>query len=334
MKALQIIQPRDIRVIDLPSLAPGEGEVMIKLLYVGFCGSDLNTFRGLNAMAKENVVPGHEIAAEVCELGPGVPSLIQKGQLVTVNPYTNCGHCAACAAGQENACEFNQTLGVQRDGAMQEYICVPWEKLMFVEGIAPRDIALVEPMSVGFHAVERANVSKHDVVMVIGCGMVGLGAVLRSVRRGATVIAADVDEEKLAIAAQLGAQHCYNTSHEFAGLPKPSVIIEAVGAPATYRMALELVDFCGRVACIGYAKSDVPLNTSLIVKKELCVYGSRNATPADFSAVMDAFAECELPLDKLVSAVVTPEQAQKALEDWDAAPGKVFRILVKWNTEN
>lgn len=334
MKALQIIRKGDARVVELPMPEPAEGEVLLKLLYVGFCGSDLNTFRGLNAMAKPHVIPGHEIAAEVLKLGPGVPPLIEKGQLVTVNPYSNCGHCASCRAGAENACEFNQTLGVQRDGAMQQFISVPWEKLMLVDGIAPRDVALVEPMSVGFHAVDRAYVSKQDVVMVIGCGMVGLGAVLRSVRRGAIVIAADVVDEKLAVAAQLGAQYCYNTNQEFAGLPKPSVVIEAVGAAVTYRMALDFVDFCGRVVCIGYAKSEVSLNTSLIVKKELALYGSRNATPADFAAVMETFAQTKLPLDKLVSAVVRPEDAQKAIEAWNAAPGKVFRILVQWNTEN
>ena len=334
MKALQIPQPRQACLTELPLPSAGPGEILLQLRYVGFCGSDLNTWRGRNAMAKPAVIPGHEVGAVIASTGPGVPDRFQPGQVVTVNPYTNCGHCASCREGRYNACEFNETLGVQRDGAMREYIALPWEKVLPADGISPRDAALIEPMSVGFHAVARGAVSETDTVLVIGCGMVGLGAVVRSVRRGATVIAADLDPDKLALARELGAAHVYDTSTGWDGLPAPSVVIEAVGAPATYRLAVERVDFCGRVVCIGYAKGDVPLPTGLIVKKELAVLGSRNATPSDFDAVIVRIREGGLPLDRFVSGVIRPEDAQAALERWDAAPGQVFRILTQWNTDN
>ena len=334
MKALQIPQPRQACLTELPLPSAGPGEILLQLRYVGFCGSDLNTWRGRNAMAKPAVIPGHEVGAVIASTGPGVPDRFQPGQVVTVNPYTNCGHCASCRAGRYNACENNETLGVQRDGAMREYIALPWQKIIPAEGIPERDAALIEPMSVGFHAVARGEVSDTDTVMVIGCGMVGLGAVVRALRRGATVIAADVDEEKLALARELGAAYTYNTMTPWNGLPQPSVVIEAVGAPATYRLAIEQVDFCGRVVCIGYAKSDVELPTGLIVKKELAVMGSRNATPSDFEAVIAAIRQGGLPLDRFVSGIVQPDETQAALERWDAAPGKVYRILTQWNTEN
>ena len=334
MKALQIPEPRRIRLIDLPAPVAGPGEILLKLRYVGFCGSDLNTFRGRNGMAKADVIPGHEIGAVIAAVGPDVPERFRPGQVVTANPYTNCGHCASCRAGRYNACENNETLGVQRDGAMREYIALPWQKIIPAEGISERDAALIEPMSVGFHAVARGEVSDTDTVMVIGCGMVGLGAVVRALRRGATVIAADVDEEKLALARELGAAYTYNTTTPWGDLPKPSVVVEAVGAPATYRLAIEQVDFCGRVVCIGYAKSDVELPTGLIVKKELAVLGSRNATPSDFEAVIAAVRQGGLPLDRFVSGIVRPDGTQAALERWAAAPGKVYRILTAWNTEN
>ena len=334
MKALQIPQPRQACLTELPLPSAGPGEILLQLRYVGFCGSDLNTWRGRNAMAKPAVIPGHEVGAVIAATGPGVPDRFQPGQVVTVNPYTNCGHCASCREGRYNACEFNETLGVQRDGAMREYIALPWEKVLPADGISGRDAALIEPMSVGFHAVARGAVSEADTVLVIGCGMVGLGAVIRSVRRGATVIAADIDPDKLALARELGAAYVYDTSTEWDGLPAPSVVIEAVGAPATYRLAVERVNFCGRVVCIGYAKGDVPLPTGLIVKKELAVLGSRNATPSDFDAVIARIREGGLPLDRFVSGVIRPEDAQAALERWDAAPGQVFRILTQWNTDN
>ena len=334
MKALQIPQARQIRVIELPEPAAGPGEILLRLHYVGFCGSDLNTWRGRNAMAKPDVIPGHEIGAVIAAVGPGVPGHFRVGQVVTANPYTHCGHCASCRAGRYNACEHNETLGVQRDGAMREYIVLPWQKIIPADGISTQDAALIEPMSVGFHAVARAQVGDTDTVLVIGCGMVGLGAVVRSLRRGATVIAADIDAGKLALARSLGAAYTYETSTPWQGLPSPDVVIEAVGSPATYRLAVEEADFCGRVACIGYAKSDVELNTSLIVKKELAVLGSRNATPSDFDAVIRCIRQGELPLGQFISGIVRPEEAQAALERWDADPGKVYRILTQWNIEN
>ncbi|MDO4999898.1 MAG: zinc-binding alcohol dehydrogenase family protein [Bacteroidales bacterium] len=335
MKALQIPQPRRIRVIDVPeSPAPGPGEILLRMHYVGFCGSDLNTWRGRNAMAKPAVIPGHEIGATIEAVGPDVPGQFCPGQIVTANPYTHCGHCASCREGRFNACEHNETLGVQRDGAMRGSLVVPWEKVIPAEGISLRDAALIEPMSVGFHAVARGQVSDTDTVLVIGCGMVGLGAVIRCLRRGATVIAADIEAGKLQMARDLGAAYTYDTGTSWEGLPAPSVVIEAVGSPATYQLAIERADFCGRVVCIGYPKSEVLLPPALIVKKELAVMGSRNAAPTDFEAVIRSIRRGEAPLDRFVSGIVRPEEAQDALERWDAAPGHVFRILTQWNTEN
>ncbi|MBO7477369.1 MAG: alcohol dehydrogenase catalytic domain-containing protein, partial [Salinivirgaceae bacterium] len=220
MKAIQIQSPGNVAVVDVEKPAVKPGEVLLKLGYVGFCGSDLNTYRGGNTMVTFPRIPGHEIGATVVEIGSGVPSGLTVGQTVTVNPYTNCGHCASCRRGRVNACENNETLGVQRNGAMQEFISLPWQKIIPCGSVSLRDAALIEPMSVGFHAVDRGRVTDTDIVMVIGCGMVGLGAVVRAVMRGATVIAADLDDEKLALARQLGATYTYNTATEW-NLPSP-----------------------------------------------------------------------------------------------------------------
>ena len=332
MKALQIFQAGECRIVDLPRPSLHSGEVLLRLRYVGFCGSDLNTFRGANNMVTFPRIPGHEIGAVIEGWAPDVPDGLSVGQVVTVNPYTNCGKCASCRRGRVNACEHNETLGVQRDGAMAEYIAVPWQKVMPCPGISVRDAALIEPMSVGFHAVSRGRVQKDDVVMVVGCGMVGLGAVVAAVQRGADVIAADIDDDKLKIALALGAKYTYNTISGEGCDICPDVIIEAVGSVPTYRLALERVAFTGRVVCIGYAKTDVPLQTGLIVKKELDVMGTRNADPADFCAVMEYVRAHDV--EQFISGIIEPEDAQKTLEEWSAAPGRVFRILTKWNTES
>ena len=336
MKAIQISEPSVMKVIDIYEPQMGDDEVLLRMKYVGFCGSDLNTFRGGNPMVKMPVVPGHEVGAEIVSVGKNVPEGLKPGMVVTVNPYTNCGKCASCRNGRVNACEHNETLGVQRWGAMREYLTLPWQKVIPADGLSPRTCALIEPMSVGFHAVSRAQVTDIDVVMVIGCGMVGMGAIVRSALRGATVIAADIDDEKLALAKEMGATYTVNTKTEDAharlqaltGGFGPDVIIEAVGSIPTYRMAVNEVAFTGRVVCIGYAKSEVSFQTKYFVQKELDIRGSRNAQPSDFRAVIHYLERGTCPVNRLISNEVKPEAAEAAMNEWAANPGKVFRILV------
>lgn len=339
MKAIQISEPSVMKVIDIAEPQMGEDEVLLKMKYVGFCGSDLSTFRGGNPMVKMPVVPGHEVGAEIVSVGKNVPEGLKPGMTVTVNPYTNCGKCASCRNGRVNACQHNETLGVQRWGAMREYLVLPWEKVIPAGLLTPRTCALVEPMSVGFHAVSRAQVTDIDVVVVIGCGMVGMGAVVRSAQRGATVVAVDIDDDKLVLARQMGASYTINSKTEdiHARLLEmtsgfgPDVVIEAVGSAPTYQMAVDEVAFTGRVICIGYAKTEVSFQTKYFVQKELDIRGSRNAQPSDFRAVIHYLERGTCPVDQLISRVVKPEEAFEAIQQWDVAPGKVFRILVDFD---
>ncbi|MBQ5623423.1 MAG: zinc-binding alcohol dehydrogenase family protein [Alistipes sp.] len=338
MKALQIIEAGNIKVTDINKPTPAAGEILLRVRYVGFCGSDLNTFFGKNPMVKMPVVPGHEISATIEQIGQGVPAGFHEGMNVTVNPYTNCGTCASCRNGRVNACEFNQTLGVQRNGSMQEYIALPWQKIIPAADLSQKECALIEPMSVGFHAVSRAQVTDIDTVAVIGCGMIGLGAIVRASLRGARVIALDIDDEKLSLAKRLGAKEVINSKSENViervkaltdGL-MADVVIEAVGSPITYTTAIDIVGFTGRVVCIGYAKSEVSFQTKYFVQKELDIRGSRNAMPEDFRAVIQYLQNGTCPKDELISAVIKPEEAEETLKQWAENPGKVFRILVEF----
>lgn len=325
-----------MEIVNVPEQELKAGEVLLRLEYVGFCGSDLSTYLGKNPMVKMPVIPGHEVGAVIEKVGAEVPEGLKPGMVVTCNPYTNCGKCASCRNQRVNACQHNETLGVQRNGAMREYIALPWEKVIPAGLLSPRTCALIEPMSVGFHAVNRAQVTDIDVVVVIGCGMVGMGAIVRSALRGATVVAADIDDEKLALAKEMGASYTINTKTEdvHARLLEitsgfgPDVIIEAVGSTPTYQMAVNEVAFTGRVVCIGYAKTDVSFQTKFFVQKELDIRGSRNAQPQDFRAVIHYLERGTCPVDRLISAEVTPEEAPETMRRWVENPGKVFRILV------
>ncbi len=336
MKAIQISDYRQMAVVEVEEPQMKSNDVLLRLQYVGFCGSDLSTYLGKNPMVKMPVIPGHEVGAVIEKVGADVPEGLKPRMVVTVNPYTNCGKCASCRNGRVNACQHNETLGVQRNGAMRTMIALPWEKVIPAGLLTPRTCALIEPMSVGFHAVSRAQVTDIDVVFVIGCGMVGMGAVVRSVQRGATVVAADIDDEKLTLARQMGASYTINTLTEDAHQRLmemtsgfgPDVVIEAVGNPHTYQMAVDEVAFTGRVICIGYAKSEVSFQTKFFVQKELDIRGSRNAQPSDFRAVIHYLEKGQCPVDALISNVVKPEDAPEAMSQWAENPGKVFRILV------
>lgn len=340
MKTVIIEGKESVTVVEreMPELKPDE--VLIKIGYVGFCGSDLNTYLGNNLLAIMPVIPGHEIGGIVEKIGAEVPKdLFTEGMHVTVNPYTACGKCPSCRQRRPNTCRDNQTLGVQRNGAMSEYIAVPWEKVIASEELSVKECALIEPMSVGFHAVARGGVTDTDTVMVIGCGMIGLGAIVRALLRGAKVIAVDIDEKKLKLAKRLGASYALDSRaadfrQQFLDITNndgPNVVIEAVGSPFTYTLAVNEVAFAGRVVCIGYSAAPVTFQTKLFVQKELDIRGSRNALPEDFEAVKRYLKRGECPVDSLISAVIKPEEAAGALNYWKDHRGDVFRILVDFS---
>ena len=336
MKALQVTSPRTVAVIDTPEPQRATDEFLLQVDMVGMCGSDLNTYLGRNPMVSYPRVLGHEIAATVLG-GPSNERLITPGLKVTVSPYTACGECPSCKRGRANACEFNQTFGVQRDGAMTEFICVKEDKIYSADGLGSTELAIVEPLTIGFHAAARGRVTAGDVVGVLGCGGVGIGAILGAAQQGATVIAIDVDHAKLSLARAAGAKHSiysgeeslHGRLQELTSGRGPDVMIEAIGLPTTFRVAVEEVAFTGRVVYIGYAKEPVAYETRLFVQKELDILGSRNADPKDFRNVIRSLQQKALPIDQIISHTVPLAEAGAALQEWSANPGRFQKILVK-----
>jgi threonine dehydrogenase-like Zn-dependent dehydrogenase len=331
MKAFQIQGPGVASVIDAPQ--PESDGVLLKVALVGMCGTDLTTFRGGNAMVTFPRVPGHEVAAVVVE---DYDDLVA-GTMVTLSPYTHCGECASCRRGRFNACQRNQTMWVQRDGAMTEYISVPRERI-YTAKLTLRELCLVEPLTVGAHAAARGRVTAEDTVAVFGCGGIGLGAIASAAFRGARTIAIDMNDAKLEIARKAGAAALINTRREdlherLVELTEgrgPDVVIEAIGLPLTFRAAVEEVAFTGRVVYIGYAKEPVSYETRLFVQKELDILGSRNALPEDFREVIRMLESGRFPVEDAVSAVVPPEEAARILAEWSADPARFTKILVEF----
>ena len=310
-------------------------KILLKVRMVGLCGSDLNSFRGKNPMVSFPRIPGHEIAATIVEGSTRHPALAA-GVNVTVSPYTNCAQCPSCLRNRPNACQFNQTLGVQRDGALTEYLLMPTEKL-YPAKLNLQELCWVEPLTVGAHAVCRGRVTAQDTVAVFGCGGVGLGAIAASHFRGARTIAIDIDANKLAIARMAGAAHTIDTQSEslqeklieLTGGRGPDVIVEAVGQPETFRGAVEEVAFTGRVVYIGYAKEPVAYETRLFVQKELDILGSRNALPGDFHEVIRMLESHAFPVQAAISGIASLEEVPDLLRAWSDNPGRYTKIMVR-----
>src|SRR5215510_14026158 len=184
MRAIRFPEPRHIDIVDIPEPQPGPEEVLIDVRYVGLCGSDLNVYRGLFPLVTYPRIPGHEISGTILAKGDRVPTRIEVGAKVMLNPYSECGLCPACRAGRPNCCEFNQTLGVQRDGAMTHRFAIHYGKIYSSKLLTFEELALVEPMSVGYHATNRGRVTEIDTVMVIGAGTIGMGAICAAARKG------------------------------------------------------------------------------------------------------------------------------------------------------
>ena len=337
MRSLRIESIGISEIYEAPEPVVQEADVLLKINHVGLCGTDLSTFSGLNPNVALPRIPGHEIGAEVLYCGPNASGSLSPGDRVVVVPYTACGGCTSCRKGRINACRYNKTLGVQQDGALAERFAWPATKLIPNKTLQPRDLALVEPLAVGFHAVERGRVQPEDTVVVLGCGVIGLGAIAGAVARGANVVAVDVSESKASLACTLGASCAVIGKGEeviqeilrITNGDGADVVIEAVGLPETYTLAIDLVSFAGRVVYVGYTKEIVSYKTQVFNLKELDIHGSRNATEKDFFAVIKYLEALGDETKIFVSMVLPIEKANQALPYWASNRNNITKIIIE-----
>lgn len=338
MKAIQIIEPGKVVVKDIEKPVAKKGEAILKMLYGGICGSDLGTYRGANAYVSYPRIPGHELAAEIVSIEENDLGL-KEGMIVTCNPYFNCQKCYSCRRGLVNACTDNQTMGVQREGGFSEYITMPIVRIYDGKGLDPKTLAAIEPFCISYHGVSRANVQKGDKVLVVGAGTIGVLAAVAAKAKGADVTICDVAEKKLEYAfTTFGLDHMLLNSsaqkfeEEVASLTDGNgfdVTIEAVGLPATFQNCIDAACFGGRVVLIGVSKRNIDdFFFTIIQKKELNIYGSRNALKKDFIELIDLVKRGDVPLDKIITNVYSLDEAPKAFEEFSQNAGEMLKVMI------
>lgn len=273
---------------------PAAGEALVRVHRVGVCGTDLHAFRGRQPFFTYPRVLGHELGVEVVAIGEGVSS-VAVGDRCSVEPYLNCGGCMACRRGRPNCCERLAVLGVHRDGGMCSHLTLPAAKLHPSRQLGFDQLALVETLAIGAHAVERASPEPGEVVLVIGAGPIGLATIQFAQAAGAEVVVMDVNEtrlafcrERLRVTRTLVAtdDDLESRVRAAAGGDLPTVVFDATGHAPSMERAFRLPAHGGRLVFVGLVQSALQFHDPDFHRRELTLLASRNALPDTFRRII------------------------------------------------
>lgn len=336
MKVVYVEEPGKIEIREKEMPKAKKGEALLKIKYCGICGADVATFTGNQPFTTYPRIPGHEFSAEIVEIEENDKGL-KVGDIVTANPYFNCTHCYSCDRGIVNACTDNQTMGVQRDGSFAEYVAMPIERIYPGKGLSAKTLALIEPFSIGYHAVSRGHVKPGHKVLVIGAGAIGIFAAISAKLKGAEVYISDVFAKRLENALKFGVDGIIDVSKEdlmertkeITNGNGFDICIEAVGQSATFLNCIDAAAFGADIILIGNGKKETSFNHSILLKKELNVYGSRNALKKDFLELIDLISSGKIEVDHIVSDIFDKEDAIKGFDALVHNDGSRFKVLIK-----
>lgn len=305
MKTIILNKPQEFQLIsrDFDDTL-SENEALLKIHRIGICGTDYHAYRGRQPFFSYPRVLGHELGAEVIGLGSGAgASGIKIGDKVSVEPYLNCGVCQPCQNGKTNCCENLKVLGVHIDGGMTEYLKVPVNKLHKSDILHYEQLALVETLGIGSHAVQRANVTDNDIVLVIGAGPIGLSVIQFAKINGAKIVVMDFSKQRLDFANEaIGIDESISATEDFSAddLRKilkgnmPTVVFDATGNAQSMMKAFSYVAFGGKLVYVGLFQGDVTFFDPDFHRREITLFASRNALPADFKHIISKMESGEI----------------------------------------
>ena len=335
MKAVMIEKPWDIKVVEREVPQLKDGEALIKVKAAGICGSDIGAFRGTNNLVSYPRVIGHEIAGEIVALKGDNPKGFSVGDRVVVDPYLYCGHCYACSIGRTNCCEDLHVLGVHVDGGMAEYYAHPSSMLVKMpEGMSWEMAAMAEPLTISLHGVHRGKIAKDEYALFYGAGPIGMLAALVAKLYGATPIVVDLVEERLEFVKSLGIEYTINSGKEnvverVREITKGKMVqcvMEATGANACIRQALDVVCNAGRIVYTGWPKKTTDFPTDIITKKELDIRGGRTSA-GEFEEALEIINENKIPVKALLTKCISVSEAPETVTDIEKNPGNYMKVV-------
>ncbi|WP_053372476.1 zinc-binding alcohol dehydrogenase family protein [Paenibacillus sp. FJAT-27812] len=336
MRAIVCEQIDQLRLVEQeePVLLPGMAVVRIRR--VGICGTDLHAYKGNQPFFSYPRVLGHELAG-IVEQADDPQGKVKAGDQVSVIPYMHCGNCIACRGGKTNCCMDMRVLGVHIDGGMRELIAVPVTHLLVANELTFDQAAVLEPLSIGAHAVRRSGIQAGETALVIGSGPIGLGVMAFAKHRGARVIAMDIQEERLAFCKRWAGVD--ETVHALQGAKErlaeltngeyPAVVFDATGNARSMTDAFGLVSHGGKLVYVGLVKAELSFSDPEFHKREMTLMGSRNATIEDFSAVLEALQSGSVDVGSYITHRVPFAEMIQHFDHWLKPEAKVIKAIVE-----
>ncbi len=336
MKTLLLDAPEMARIADAPEpQSPRSGEVLVQVHRAGVCGTDLHAFRGRQPFFSYPRVLGHELGVEVVEIGPNVGNL-RIGDKCAVEPYLNCGECIACRRGKGNCCTSMRVLGVHVDGGMCPFLLLPAAKLHVSNALSLDQLALIETLGIGAHAVARAGVEAGETALVIGAGPIGFATLQSLQLAGATPVLLDINPARLDFARRtFGIQTTFDaretspqTLEESLG-DLPTAVFDATGNPASMNGAFEYVAAGGRLIFVGLHQGEVTFSDSLFHRREMTLLATRNALPADFKRLIALAEEGKLDSSAWITHRATLEEVPAQFETWLNPDSHTLKAMIE-----
>ncbi|WP_366249404.1 zinc-binding alcohol dehydrogenase family protein [Terribacillus aidingensis] len=336
MKTIVCNSPNQLLVTERKRPAVKEGEALVKIHRIGVCGTDIHAYHGRQPFFSYPRVLGHELSGEIAELNEENQDL-SLGDKVAIIPYLECGQCIACRKGKPNCCRNIQVLGVHTDGGMQEYISVPTSHLIKINQLSYDQAAIVECLSIGAHAVRRANIQRDEYVLVIGAGPIGLGIMQYAKLAGAKVIVMDMSMERLKF-CQKWASPDYtvnakeNPEYDIAEITNgdyPTAVFDATGNINSMNNAYKYAAHGGSIIYVGLVQAELQFSDQEFHKRELTIYASRNATKEDFETVINSLEEGKIDIQPFITCNVSLESLPERFEDLTAPETGNIKIMIE-----
>ncbi len=336
MKAIVLETPGDLRLIQMeePQM-PGTGEALVRVRQVGVCGTDFHAFRGEQPFFTYPRILGHELGVEVVAVEPQERGLAV-GARCAVEPYFNCGHCPACHRGTPNCCINLKVFGVHIDGGMREFAIVPVARLHPARSLSCEQLALVEPLAIGAHAVTRARIADGERVLVVGAGPIGLAVTQFALLAGARVMVMDISERRLAFCQKLwpevaridGRSDPLARLQDLVSDDLPTAVFDATGNPRSMMAAFAYAAYGGRLVFVGLFQGDVTFHDPDFHRRELTLLSSRNATGADFRRIIDYLEAGQIDLAPWITHRTSPETMIDAFPRWFDRDSGIIKAVV------
>lgn len=337
MNTIVLSKPGQLALTDRPVVGGAQaGAVRVRVRRIGVCGTDLHAFKGVQPFFSYPRVLGHELGVEVVAVGPNVEGL-QAGDYCAVEPYLNCGACVACRRGKTNCCVQLQCLGVHTDGGMTETMALPARKLHKSAKLSLDQLALVEPLSIGAHAVVRAELEPGEFALIIGAGPIGLAVMQFAKLAGARLIALDINEERLAFAADhfgveatvKAGEGAVERLREITNGEMPLTVFDATGNKRSVQASFDLVAHGGKLVLVGLFQGDVTFHDPDAHRRELTLLRSRNSTGADFKRIIAQIEAGEIDITTWITHRVKFAEAVNEFEKWLNPQSKFIKAVIE-----